>query len=119
MLRRCPKSELVSGIKTQRFTSYDSLVRTMECLFERSAHVFQVLEWSSKGTKRFRGTSFADWLKTSRGIYLFSRTSPKWDAKELSDNEIASVMNALATLVPVNTLTKYIVSTREADGLIY
>ena len=114
----CSKSELVSGIRTQRFETFESLVKTLECMFEKSAHVFQVLEWS-KGTRRFKGTSFANWLKTSRGIYLFSRTSPKWDAKELSDNEVASIMNALATLVPVNTLAKYIVTTREDDGLIY
>ena len=102
----CPESVLVKSVKIQTFSSYSTFVETMKTIFPCSAKKFQVLDWE-KGAKRFRGTTFEDWLKTFKGIYLLSKTKDRWDSKNLTTDERSIIMSNLAKMVPICALEQY------------
>ena len=105
-------SVYVQSVKRQSFTSFDTFVETMKTLFLCSGKRFQVQDWE-RSACRFRGTSFANWLKTDKGIYLLSKTKDRWDAKDLTIDERSIIMSNLAKMVPIAALEEYQISQDE------
>ena len=108
----CQESVLVKSVRVQTFSSYATFVETMKSIFPCSERKFQVSDWD-RGAKRFRGTTFEDWLKTFKGIYLLSKTKDRWDSKNLTHDERSIIMSNLAKMVPICALEQYQINNDE------
>ena len=98
--------ESLKNIVTNNFSSYEALKDFMKAMFECEATVFKVSDWSEE-IMRFLGTTFSEWCKTKKGVYLISNTKDRWDAKALTPDERTIIMNGLAKVVPRITLQPY------------
>ena len=98
--------ESLKNIVTNNFSSYEALKDFMKSMFECEATIFKVSDWS-EDIWRFLGTTFTDWCKTKKGVYLISNTKDRWDAKALTPDERTIIMNGLAKVVPRITLQPY------------
>ena len=59
---------------------------------------FNLSRWME--AKRYQDTFFGKWMSSQLGVLLIANTAPRWDAGNLTDDEIGIVMSALTQMIP-------------------
>ena len=70
---------------------------------------FTLSEWNE--ARRYQGTSFRNWTLSPKGARLIDETAPRWDARDarsLTKDERAMVMNKLKAMVPLKFFAPYV-----------
>ena len=101
-------------IKQSDITSYANFKKHMITTFGKNKLPFNLAKWTE--ACRYNDTPFCKWMSSQLGLLLIEKTAPRWDAGDLTIDEISIIMTVFAKMVPKRVVAAYYTHDRSWDA---
>ena len=100
-----PSNEKLKTFINREFASYKNLMEQLRLSFGSISKPFNLSKWQM--ARRFRGVTFKDWLCSPLAVELLDKTSTPWNEGQLSENEMAVIMENIQNMIPKKVLSGF------------